>query len=394
VQKFARLLITFTLLAPVALSLAGCGGGGSEAGKDDTVAATVNGKPIMVSEVEKEISEQRGGKQSQMTQLALAQTRVQVLDGLIQKEVLYQRAEKENLLPTDDEVSQYLTAKKQEGGMTEEEFQKQLKQQNQTEQSFREDARKLLAIQKLQNKYTASVNISDREVEEYYAANKQQFVIGRGVELADIVVDPRDNGLQDDAKSEAEAKIKIDNIYQSLKTGDFAEIARAKSEDQSNVRGGDIGFATEDALKQSGFPQSLIDQLFGPSMQVGSYTQPVQFSGRWYIFKLKRKQLEAENRTLESSGVRQEITEALRSQRQQLLNAVMLEISLYEAKIVNNLAANMLSNPNNLGLRPASPGGAGSPPASPAASAAATEAASKAPSPKAAATPATSPPKK
>ncbi len=392
-HKIVTLLTTFTLLALVALSFAGCGGGGSDAGKDDTVAATVNGKPIMVSEVEKEISEQKGGKQSQITQLALAQTRVQVLDGLIQKEVLYQRAEKESLLPTDDEVSQYLTARKQEGGMTEEEFQKQLKQQNQTEQSFREDSRKLLAIQKLQNKYTASVNISDREVEEYYAANKQQFVIGRGVELADIVVDPRDNGLQDDAKSEAEAKIKIDNIYQSLKTGDFAEIARAKSEDQSNVRGGDIGFATEDALKQNGFPQSLIDQLFGPSMQVGSYTQPVQFSGRWYIFKLKRKQLEAENRTLETSGVRQEITEALRSQRQQLLNGVLLEISLYEAKIVNNLASNMLNNPNNLGLRPASPSGASSPTASPAASTSATEAPSKAPSPKASATPATSPKK-
>jgi hypothetical protein len=128
-------------------------------------------------------------------------------------------------------------------------------------------------------------------------------------------------------------------------------------------------------------------------MQVGSYTQPVQFSGRWYIFKLKRKQLEAENRTLESSGVRQEITEALRSQRQQLLNAVMLEISLYEAKIVNNLASNMLSNPNNLGLRPAAPGGASSPTASPAASTSATEAPSKAPSPKASATPATSPKK-
>jgi parvulin-like peptidyl-prolyl isomerase len=382
------------LTALVALGFTACGNGGSDAGKDNKVSATVNGKPIMVSEVEQQINEQTGGKQSQMTQLTLAQARVQVLDGLIQKEVLYQRAENEKLLPTDDEVSQYLTAKKQEGGMTEEEFQKQLKKQNQTEQSFREDARKLLAIQKLQNKYTASVSISDREVEEYYAANKQQFVIGRGVELSDIVVDPHDNGLQDDAKSEAEAKIKIDNIYQSLKTGDFAEIARAKSEDPSNARGGDIGFATEDALKQNGFPQSLIDQLFGASMQVGSYTPPVQFSGRWYIFKLKRKQLEAENRTLESSGVRQEITEALRSQRQQLLNAVLLEISLYEAKIVNNMASNMLSNPNNLGLRPASPQAAGSPTASPAASTSATAAPSKPPVPKAAATPATSPAKK
>lgn len=387
-HKIANLLTTFALLALVALGFAGCSGGGSDAGKDNTVAATVNGKPIMASEVEQQISEQTGGKQSQMTQLVLAQARLQALDSLIQREVLYQRAEKEKLLPTDDEVSQYVTAKKQEGGMTEEEFQKQLKAQNQTEQSYREDTRKMLAIQKLQNKYTASVSISDREVEEYYAANKQQFVIGRGVELADIVADPHDNGLQDDAKSEAEAKIKIDNIYQQLKNADFAEIARAKSEDASNARGGDIGFATEDALKQNGFPPSLIDQLFGPSMQVGSYTQPVQFNGRWYIFKLKRKQLEAENRTLESPGVRQEITEALRSQRQQLLNAAMLELSLYEAKIINNLASNMLSNPNNLGLRPASPQAAGSPPVGPGV------ASPTATNPQKAASPATSPVKK
>ncbi|HXM35495.1 MAG TPA: SurA N-terminal domain-containing protein, partial [Pyrinomonadaceae bacterium] len=323
-RKIAKLLIAFTLAALAALTLTACGSDGSDA-KDGTVAATVNGKPIMTSEIEQLIKAQTGGKQAQMAQLALAQARLQILDSLIQKEVLFQRADREKLLPTEEEISQYITAKKQEGGMTEEEFQKQLKAQNQTEQGLREEARKLLAIQKLQNKYTASVSISDREVEEYYTANKDQFVLGRGVELADIVVDPHDNGLQDDAKSEAEAKIKIDSIYQALKTGDFADIARAKSEDASNQRGGDIGFATEDALKQNGFPATLIAEFFSPSMQIGSYTQPVQFNGRWYIFKLKRKQLENENRTLESQGVRQEITEGLRSQRQQLLNAALLE---------------------------------------------------------------------
>jgi len=354
-----------TLAALGALGFLACSKGGVDAG---TVAATVNGKPILLSEIEQVITEQTGGKQSQMTQLGLAQARLQVLDSLIQKEVLYQRAEKENLLPTDDEVSQYITAKKQEGGMTEEEFQKRLKETNKSEGAFREDARKLLAIQKLQNKYTASVSISDREVEEAYNTNKQQFILGRGVELAEIVVDPHDNGVQDDAKSEAEAKIKIDNIYQTLKTADFAEIARARSEDASNVKNGDIGFASEDTLKQNGFPETLIAQLFGPSMQVGSYTAPVQFNGRWFNFKLKEKRVETQNRTRESPGVRQEITEALRSQRQQLLNTALLGLSLYESKIVNKLATDMLNNPSNLGLRPVAPGTAGSTAASPAAS--------------------------
>jgi parvulin-like peptidyl-prolyl isomerase len=339
------------LFALVAISFTACGG--SDAGKDNTVAATVNGKPIMLSEVEQFITEQSGGKQAQMIQLVLAEARLKALDALIQKEVLYQRAEKENLLPTEDEVSQYITAEKQKGGFTEEEFQKRLKEQNQTELSYREEAKKFLAIQKLENKYTASVSIKDGEVEEYYAANKEQYKIPRGVELADIVVDPQDNGLRDDAKTETDAKTKIDAIYQSLKTADFAEVARQKSEDASNARGGDIGFASEDQLKQNGFPQSLIDQLFGASMQIGGYTAPVQFSGRWYIFKLKRKQAEAENQTLETPGVRQDITEKLRGKHQELLTSALTAISMYDAKIVNNLASNMLASPNNNPLRPA-----------------------------------------
>jgi parvulin-like peptidyl-prolyl isomerase len=394
VQKTVNLLALTVLTAMVAIGFTACSKNG-EGASDNTVAATVNGKPILLSEIEQVITEQTGGKQSQMTQLSLAQARLQVLDSLVQKEVLYQRAEKEKLLPTEDEVSQYITAKKQEGGMTEEEFQKRLKETNQSEGAFREEARKLLAIQKLQNKYTASVSISDREVEEAYNANKQQFILGRGVELAEIVVDPRDNGAQDDAKSEAEAKIKIDNIYQTLKSADFAEIARARSEDPSNAKNGDIGFASEDTLKQNGFPEALITQLFGPTMQVGSYTTPVQFNGRWFIFKVKEKRLETQNRTLESPGVRQEITEALRSQRQQLLNAALLGLSLYEAKIVNKLAANLLSNPSNLGLRPASDA-ARSPAASPAATEkpAASPAAAASASPKgAAAGPSASPTK-
>ena len=100
-------------------------------------------------------------------------------------------------------------------------------------------------------------------------------------------------------------------------------------------------------------------------MQVGSFTEPKQVNNRWYIFKLAEKRLQTENLTLESPGVRQQITQALTNQRKEILNAALLEVAMNEAKIVNNLAANMLNNPSNLGLRPASPGTAASPAASP-----------------------------
>jgi len=56
--------------------------------------------------------------------------------------------------------------------------------------------------------------------------------------------------------------------------------------------------------------------------------------------------------------VRQQITQALIKQRADILNTALLETAMNEAKIVNNLAGTMLSNPSNLGLRPASPGAA------------------------------------
>jgi peptidyl-prolyl cis-trans isomerase SurA len=387
VQRAVKQILLLTLAVIAAVSIAACNRAGGGDASNAAVAATVNGKNIMLSEVDKLISEQAQGQQAAMSPLELAQARLTVLNTLVQKEVLFQRAEKEKLLPTEEEITQFISNMKQQANMTDDQFQKRLKEQGQTVESLREESRKSLAIQKLQDKTYGKITISDKEVEDYYNNNRQVFVNARGVELADIVVDPGDNGMQDDAKGEAEAKQKVDLVYQQLKGGaDFADVARARSEDPSNVRGGDIGFATEDDLKGNGFPPELISQLFGSEMQPGSYTTPIRFGAgnRWYIFKLKRKQLQTENLTLESQGVREQITNALLNQRKQILNAALLEVAMNDAKVVNNLANNMLNSPSNLsGPRPA---GSAVPAASPAASVPAATA-----TPQASASPAASP---
>jgi len=372
-----------------ALIIAACSSG-TEA-PSNTVAATVNGKKIMLAEVERLINQQAQGKQSQFSAHDLAQARLQILDKLIQREVLFQRAEQEKLLPTEDQITTAINQQKQQAAMTDEEFARQLKQQNMTMEALREDAKKDLAINSLQDKYAGKVTISDREVEDYYNANKTKFVNERGVSLAVIIVDPADNtaqGITNDAKGDSEAKAKADSIYQQLKSGpaDFATVARAKSEDpQSLLKGGDIGFFSEDGLKQAGLPREIIDQFMGP-MAVGSITEPKLVNSRWYIFKLQDKRLQTENLTLESQGpqgsVRQQIALELTNQRKEILNAALLTVALSEAKIVNNFAASMLSNPGSLGLRPAGTEAtkpAGTPAPSP--SAASSPAAKAAPSP-------------
>ncbi|MGH9942532.1 MAG: SurA N-terminal domain-containing protein, partial [Pyrinomonadaceae bacterium] len=222
--------------------------GGSAAG---AAAAVVNCKKITLEEVDRLISQQTRGQQSQLSPLEQGAARLQVLDGLVQQEALFQRAEKEKLVPSEDELTQFINAQRQQARMTEEEYQQELRRQNMTEQALREQARKTLAIQKLQEKVIGNISIKDSEVENYYNSNKDIFVKQRGVALAVMVVDPQDNGMQDDAKSPAEAKVKIDNVFQQLKNGaDFATVTRAKSEDpRTNASGGDIGAASEDGLK-------------------------------------------------------------------------------------------------------------------------------------------------
>jgi parvulin-like peptidyl-prolyl isomerase len=384
VPRVFRNIAALALVTAFALATAACGSKGTGGGKD--VAATVNGKDITLSRVDLIISQQTGGQQGSMMPLELAAGRLQALDSLIQQEVLFQRAEKEQLLPKDDEVTQAINAQKRENNMTEEEYQKMLKDSGQTEQDLREVARKQLAIQKLLEKTVSNVTVSNTEVESFYNTNKERFVSPRGVALAMIAADPSDSRgqLAEDAKSDLEAKTKIDSVYAQLRGGaDFATVARQRSEDPSLVRGGDFGFWDDARLKQSGLPQEVVSGLFG-GMRPGDVTPPFRMEdGRWIILKLTDRRLQNEPQTLETPGVRDQIKQLLVSERQKVLGEALRVVAMNEAKIENHLAQSLIKDPSRLGgNQAAAPGTTAAAPAA---------AATPSSTPAAAASPAASP---
>src|SRR5690242_20374333 len=104
VQVFSfRPALAAFLLAMVSLAAA-CGGpaANTSGGVDmNETAATVNGKPIKMEEVERAIKQQAQGQESKLSALELASARLQVLQGLVETEVMYQKAEKEGTVPND-----------------------------------------------------------------------------------------------------------------------------------------------------------------------------------------------------------------------------------------------------------------------------------------------------
>ncbi len=374
-----RKILLLSFLLALAIAAAACGGNSSASGgggEDDT-AAVVNGKKIAVKDVDRVIAQQFRGQESQLSQLALAAYRLQALDTMINDEVLFQRAQKEGISPTDDEIRQAVQRYKQERGLTEEAFANELKQTNQTEDQFRELAKRQLAVTKLYEKLNSQLKVQEREVAEVYNSNPKQFALQPGVYLSDIIIDPADNSTKFDAVGESAAEQRAREIQTRLKNGsDFATIARQLSEHESFRNSGDLGFLAKEQFvglpQMMGLSASLGDRFM--SMQEGDITEPIRDqAGRWHIFKVTGKQTETRDRTLDE--VRKEISDAILSQRKQIADAALQARARDEAKIENYLAQRMLENPNSFGvLRPAPGANAtANPAASPAASPAAAE---------------------
>lgn len=345
----------------VALVLSACGGGSptgnSGAGGVDPneTAAKVNGKVITMEEVDRAVKQQAQGQESKLSPLELAGARLQVLQSLIEQEVMFQKAEKENLVPTEDDITAAINKLKVESRLSAEEFDKRMKDAGMSEKSLRDQEKKRIAIEKLVDKVTSRIETpKDSEIESFFKSNPEMFVKKRGVKLAAIVIDPTDNGQGDRTRNAAEGDQMIKEVLEKVSqpASDFAALAREYSEDPSKLQGGDLGYLSEQDLKQN-YPQ-LAEGFMNPSFTVGRITNPINIQGKAYIFKLQERVEKDETLTLESPNVRPQINQLLVDNRKQLLAASYQAIAMNEAKIENFLAKKVVDNPNELsGARPA-----------------------------------------
>lgn len=358
--QISKKVSLFLVLAMVAAFAAACGSGpvGPNGAVDpNATAATVNGKAITMEEVERAVKQQAQGQEGRLSQLELAGARLQVLQSLVEQEVMYQKAEKEQTLPTDEEVTAEYNKRKTASGLSQEQWDAKMKEVGETEASAKLAIKKGLAIQKLTDKITGKIDApKDSEIEQFYNSNKAGFKNKRGAQLGAIVIDPRDLGEGDTTKNDIEAQAKAREIGARLLSGaDFATVARENSEDSdTRLRGGDWRYFSEEEMKQT-FPQGFAEAV----MQLNSgdiVRQLIPFEGRYLILKVQRKQEKDEDRTLDSPGVRQEINEYLTNARKQILAASYQAIAMNEARVENNLAKRVVENPNELsGARPAQP---------------------------------------
>ena len=363
VQKTNFKIFTIAFLAIAAFTLNACTSNSANSSTTTTggvdpneTAATVNGKVIKREEVERGIKQQGQGQEAKLSPLELAAARLQVLDSLIQQEVLYQKAEKEGTVPSDEDVTGEFNKQKTGSGLSAEQFEAKLKEIGETDASAREKLKKTLAIQKMIDKITGKIEPpKDNEIEAFYKSNPDSFKNKRGAQLAAIVIDPAKTGEGDTTTSEIEAQQKAKEVGQRVLQGaDFATVARESSEEpNTRTSGGDWRYFAEDEMKQT-LGAGVADYIMNKMQNGQVVPQAIPLDGKILIIKLQRKVEKDEDLTLESPNVRQQITDYLINQRKDLLKQSFASMAMNEAKIENSLAKQIVDNPNGLSsARPA-----------------------------------------
>lgn len=319
--------------------------------KDTEAVAKVGSREISMKQVDSLIKQQldaSGGGTFSSAELVAA--RLNVLDNLIQEEALFQRAQKDNLVPDDNKVNQEIQKRKQDANLTEDQYQAQLKQQGMTEEEVREQIRRQLAINQLRDAQRARVSQpTDAEIEKYYTEHQSEFRAERGVDISVIAIDPASNGLpSDDAIGNDMAEQKARSIYEQLKSGsDFATVAQRSEDPNTAMRGGAVGFRTEDQLKQMFPTRPEVPQRL-MSMSAGQFTEPLKdnVSNALFIIKVNQKLEQARNLTL--NDMRATIINTITQQRQGLLLNALVLLAVNEAGVKNYLAERIVENPQTI----------------------------------------------
>ena len=340
-----------SVFLPFALAafLVGCAGCNRQA-TDKDVMAKVNGYKVLRSEVDKLYNTQIGNSPQKPSAEEEEAARLNILRSIIDIQLHLQKAEKLGIVATDDEVDTKFNQTK--APYSSEEFQKKIKDLGFTETEFKQQLRNTITINKLLNKeFGSKVTISDSEIQNYYNDHKAQFnLIEPQYSLAHILVIPRvAPGASQPARAEADAqaKNKIQTIYNRLESGeDFASLAGKYSDDQNTAQnGGELQPVPESTLKT--IDPATRDTVL--KLRAGQYTSILpayneahQQEG-YRIVKLISKEPQGQ-RELGDQSVQQWIRNRLRDQREQLLRAAYDEALHDNAEIHNYYAEQIVKN--------------------------------------------------
>jgi len=252
---------------------------------------TVNGEPVTRGEYERGWENYRrfGGG----SDLQAVQTQGRLLQSLIQTAANRAAAKQRGLTVSDADIDRRIAEEKKGGGgkpISDDQFEQMLQMQGLTLADYRENLRRDLLPQKLQESFVASQKITEEDLLKSYDELKLRHI------LISVSGGPRPtpNALPD-----AQAKRRAEQILREIKAGgDFAALANKYTTDPSNTpqtydpktkktvkgrpKGGDLGWYR----RGGGFVKEFEDAAF--ALKPGQVSDVVKTQFGYHIIKVEK----------------------------------------------------------------------------------------------------------
>lgn len=267
------------------------------------VAAKVNGYQIKEEKLQKAVETRLSQQGTNVGAIRdpdkYKQLRHEVLDVLIGQVLLWQSAQKENLVASDEEVEtlykQYVSQYSNENA-----FKLKMQQEGYNEASYRQELKQRISARKwVEAHVMKDLQISDKEVHEFYTSNKEKFVMPGQVHARHILIKVDSNSSEEDKRK---AREQLQDIKKQLDAGaDFAEMAKQYSQGPSAPQGGDLGF----------FPSGKMVKPFEDAafaLQPGEVSDIVETRFGYHLIKVEAKQ---EGKTIKEEEVDAQIRQYL-----------------------------------------------------------------------------------
>ena len=261
--------------AAAALLLCACARKKAPPAAPAPAVAVVDGTPIPVSALQRELDRARRGAGSQVVDGFPTPSKIEpkdlprlaraLLDPLIDRALLVQRAKLAGVVVTDAEVQSAMDALAETARASGETFADRLAQDGQTAEQFADDMRERLLAEKWVAEQTRGERPSPAEVRAWFDQHRSELDVKEEVHAQQILV----------ATAE-EAKSLLDQIRAGAP---FEQLARSHGRSPDAQRGGDLGWFARGTM-----PKPFDDACF--ALKPGQVSGVVQTSYGYHLFKL------------------------------------------------------------------------------------------------------------
>jgi len=276
----------------------------------DGIAVTVNGVPIMETDVEADIKKMTAQAPPEYVEKNKEQIRRQVLDRRIAIQLIDEKSKAAQITITEEDVLAQVNEIVAQQRMSVEEFKKMLQGRGMDYDEWKEQISWGVKLGKLvQAEFGDQLNITDDDANDFYTANAKQFETPEQVRASHILIRPDTADPNTDPnEAKAEALAKAQDLLKQIKEegADFAELAKVHSQSPSKDQGGDMGFQSRGAWVAS-FEKVAFE------LTVGQISDVVETPYGYHIIKVTDRQ-EAGVKPFEEA--RDEIIKMLKQRKQ------------------------------------------------------------------------------